>query len=531
MPVANLEQQGAYTAGWFDNTITVHPLNPNLVFVGGVNLYRIDVFPEDATRSTTPISWWVPTNAGTPWVHADHHWLTVIDKGDGNFTLLNANDGGVAFSEDEGVTWTERRGMITSQFYGVDKKPGESVYIGGTQDNGSWVSGTDPEPLSTWQREIGGDGFEAVWNYDNPDLVLGSSQFNRIRRSTDGGQNWTVLPTSDAGFAPFITKIANSKADPDLVFTIGSNGVLRSDNFGETWTLSPIASNWVGYRPFDNVEVSNADPQVVWISSRLDIDPPSGIQGGIHVSEDGGLTFTDISANFPSILREASGIATDPVAPQTAYMLFSGPGEPKIMRTEDLGQTWTDLSGFGGASKSGPELSSNGFPDVAVFALLVMPFDTNILWAGTEIGLYISEDGGQTWGPANNGFPNAAIFELSIVDDEVLVATQGRGIWTVQLPELEGYTPPIATLSPRLQQLTLLPTGLLAITVRLPSAYDSTHVIRDGGILSVGANTAGQDTTLEVPVLEEETVTYSVISYKDGRTFKSPEQIHRCLPR
>jgi len=521
---------GAYTAGWFDNTIAVHPTNPDIVYVGGVNMYRITVNSTNLTRSTQPMAWRIPNGSNIPVVHADHHFLTIIDKGNGQFTIVNANDGGVAFSTDGGTSWTERRGMITTQFYGVDKKPGESVYFGGTQDNGSWVSGTDPQALSNWNFVIGGDGFEAVWNYRNPDLLLGGSQFNGIRRSTDGGQTFNTVNVQAAGFSPFITKIANSKADPDLVFAIGSNGVMRSDNFGLNWTLTPIQSNWIGYRPFDNVEVSNADPQVVWISSRLDVDPPSGIQGGIHVSNDGGLSFTDISANFPAELRESSGIATDPVDGNTAYMLFSGPGEPKILRTDDLGQTWADLSGFSGPSKRTPTLSANGFPDVAVFSLLAMPFDTDILWAGTEIGLYVSEDAGASWAPANNGFPNVAIFELSIVDDEILVATQGRGIWSVQLPELTGYTPPVATRSPRIQSLAMLPTGSLAISLGLPSSYDSTFIERDGVSLKIEPNAVALDTTLLIPVTQEETISYSVTAYKDGRIFKSAQQSITTFP-
>ena len=521
---------GAYVAGWFDNTIAVHPFDKNIVYVGGVNMYRIVYDPTTTMRSTEPIAWWIPNGASIPVVHADHHFLAMILDGGDAFRILNANDGGVAFSTDGGDTWTERRGMITSQFYGVDKKPGEQQYIGGTQDNGTWLSGLNPDTDDPWRFVIGGDGFEAVWNHSDPNLLLGGSQFNRLRRSTNGGQSWSLTSAAAAGNGPFITKIANSKADPDLVFAIGSEGVLRSDNFGESWTLTPITSNWIGYRPFDNVEVSNADPQVVWISSRLDVDPPSGLQGGIHVSNDGGLSFTHISQNLPAELREASGIATDPVDPETAYLLFAGPGEPKVMRTRDLGQTWEDLSGFGGTAKQSIPISSNGFPDVAAFALLAMPYNTDILWAGTEVGLFISNNGGQTWEPANNGFPNVAIFELSIADDEVLVATQGRGIWTVQLPELAGFTPPVATRSPRLRELAMLPTGVVSVTIGLPSAYDSTHVLQDDAIVRLSGNETAIDTTISVPVLREGTATYEVVSYKEGRAFRSPPQTIDIFP-
>ena len=93
------------------------------------------------------------------------------------------------------------------------------------------------------------------------------------------------------------------------------------------------------------------------------------------------------AANLPSRLTEASGIGTHPGEADTAYMLFAAPGNPKVMRTTDRGQSWQDLSGFDGASKLA--LSARGFPDVPVYALLVMPFDHDILWAGTDIGLVV----------------------------------------------------------------------------------------------------------------------------------------------
>ncbi|HMB91640.1 MAG TPA: hypothetical protein VKP65_12380, partial [Rhodothermales bacterium] len=516
---------GAYTAGWFDNTIAVHPYNENIVFVGGVNVYRFNINPANRTRSSTPIGWWTQNTFNIPTLHADHHFITIIpdNPATGQFRLLDANDGGVAVLTNGTGVWRTTTGMVTTQFYSVDKRPGTSAYIGGMQDNGTWFSGTDPTATSTWNFALGGDGFEAVWNYRDPNLLLGGSQGNGFSRSTDGGQTWQPVSVAFGGFAPFITKIANSKADPDLVFGVASNGVLRSDDFGATWTLTPIATNWLGYRPFDNVEVSNANPQVVWASSRLDIDPPLGARGGIHVSMDGGLSFAEISNNFPPVLRESSGIGTDPVDPNTAYMLFAGPGEPKVMRTTDLGQTWEDISGFDGTAKTSIGISSNGFPDVAAFTLLVMPFDTDILWAGTEIGLFISENGGQTWEYADNGLPQVAIFEMSIVDDEVIVATQGLGIWSVPLPELAGYTPPVVTLAPRMSRLAMEPSGALAIDVDLRSAYDSALVVQDGTVIArLNANAAATDTTLRLPVMQATTVSVAVTAYRDGQAFKAP---------
>lgn len=511
---------GAYTAGWFDNTIVVSPFNKNRVFVGGIRLYRIEVNDVNNTRSTVPTP---SSTVASSIPHTDHHWLEVIPNHptSGTFSILNANDGGIAVSYDEGISWTNLSGMVSTQFYGVDKKPGENAYFGGMQDNSSAISELNPDRNSFWTLVIGGDGVESVWNHRDPNLIMGGLQYGNLSRSTDGGQSWRSLPDAIAGnSAPFISKIAQSKQDPYLLFTVGDAGVKRTDNFGETWTLTSIPGNWLGAKTFSNVEISLASPQVVWISSRLTYDPYWGANGGIHVSKDGGLSFTEVSANLPDILTESSGIGTHPTDPGTAYMLFSAVGTPKIMRTTDYGETWNDISGF-----TVPAKSNNGFPDVAVYSLLVMPYDTDILWAGTEIGLFISNDNGASWAIADNAFPYVSIFQMSIVDGQIIIATQGRGIWTVDIPELNGYNPPAATLSPRFMDIGLQPTGGVIINLRLPSEYDSTVIfVNNERWKKLGNNPAEFDSTVFYTGAESGEIGFSIESFKDGEVYLCPEQ-------
>ena len=104
---------------------------------------------------------------------------------------------------------------------------GADRFIGGTQDNGSWLSPLNPAENSSWAAAPSGDGFEAVWNYNDADEILESSQFNNIFKTSDGGNSWSGASTSnglaDVGNnAPFITKLAKSKQDPDMVFAIGA---------------------------------------------------------------------------------------------------------------------------------------------------------------------------------------------------------------------------------------------------------------------------------------------------------------------
>lgn len=478
--------------GWYDNAIGVHPFDPNTVFVGGQGaILKITVLDESqAFQDGTLAGLMEPItdgysqyddrfNTSSKGVHVDHHGLVLIpiDENRDEYYILNANDGGIAFSKDGGETFTQTgtlfsrngafssfSGYNTSQFYGVDKMNGADRYVGGTQDNGSWVSGIAPNATSIWRSAPSGDGFEAAWNYEDPNKILESSQFNNIYRSDDGGVNWRNV--SPPGNGPFITRIANSKIDPYLVFCVTNQGIVRSLDFADTWEIIDMPADWV-FGSSINVCASLASHLYVWTGGGMTED------NRIFVSQDAGSSFSKTNFYEYADTGPISGLATHPFNEKTAYVLFSAADGPKVLRTTDLGNNWEDISGF---VTNAPE-STNGFPDVAVYSLLVMPFDTNQIWVGTEIGLYESLDGGKNWHYADNGLPPASIWEMKIVNDEVILATHGRGIWTVSLPELEGYEPPEATAL--IPLLTLNENGLggrIDGSYQLRSDYDSVFI-------------------------------------------------------
>ena len=456
-------------------------------------------------------------------VHPDQHNITLVKTNEAtqSFRLVNGNDGGVSYSDNKGATFTQpRNGYNTTQFYGVDKMNGADRYIGGTQDNGSWFSPLNPIDTSSWTSAPSGDGFEAIWKYDDPNDMLESSQFNNIFKSTNGGATWSSASSSngltDVGNnGPFITKLAKSKQDPDMVFAAGASGVWRSDDFASSWTLTPITTNFSGTASFVQIKMSLVNPQIVWTGSGM------SNTRNIFVSTDGGLTFNATNNYTTVTLGSITDLETDPVKDSTAYAMFSFAKAPKILKTTDLGQTWTDLSGFGTDT-----VSSNGFPDVAVYSLLVMPYNTNIIWAGTDIGIYQSTDGGGSWSYADNGAPATAIYEMVVVNDEIVLATHGRGIWSVKVPELSGYEPPAVTKSPRLDPLAQNPSGMLVIPFALRSAYDSTNVIiNHKTAVKLASNSAVKDTSVLYPVIVTKEDSVQVVSYKNGAAYKSYERI------
>jgi len=456
-------------------------------------------------------------------VHVDHHNIVIVpvDESD-DYIIFDANDGGVSASIDKGKSFTQKvNGYVTSQFYGVDKKNGSNEYIGGTQDNSTWRSppGEDAAISSNWTEQFGGDGFETIWHYTDPDKLLGSAQFNTIFRSTDGGNSWfpatngmEIVVDGFGDIPPFFTKLAKSKQDPDLVFAVGAIGIWRSDNFASKWNLIPFPISWGGSSSTTEVKISLSDPQIIWTGNRMKDDKK------LYVSQDGGLSFNETSNYSEVVLNRISGLETHPVDRNIAYALFSYANAPKILRTTDLGQTWEDISGFRTGS-----VSVNGFPDVAVYSLLVMPYDTNIIWAGTEIGIFESRDNGDSWSYADNGFPAAPVFEMLIVNDQVVVGTHGRGIWSVSLPELTNFEAPVVTLSPRLNAVGMSTLGNIIMDASLRSDYDSTQVLVGGLSIFSFQKTTPIDTLLNIPITNSsiDSLEISLISFKNEATYQS----------
>jgi photosystem II stability/assembly factor-like uncharacterized protein len=377
---------------------------------------------------------------GSKGVHVDHHNIIFIpiDSATESFYLLNANDGGIAFSEDNAETFiqtgetfndgsfTSSYGYNTSQFYGVDKMNGGNRYIGGTQDNGTWISPMDPDATTNWVGAPSGDGFEAAWNYGDPNQILESSQFNGLFKSRDGGSSWDNVQLP-GGEGPFITRVAASQIETDLVFMVAEEGVLKSNDFGDSWEVIDMPNEWRFNGSWGPpIEVSLASANVVWTGGNMQNN------NRLVVSTDQGTTFSATENYTAADMGTVTGIATHPHDSNTAYALFSQANGPKILMTDDMGQTWIDLSGFVVNANE----SSNGYPDVATYGLLVMPWDTDWMWAATEIGIFETRNGGVSWEIAKNGLPPVAIWEIKIVGDEVVLATHGRGIWTLNIDEL-----------------------------------------------------------------------------------------------
>ena len=505
--------------GWYNNTIAVHPFDEKTVYTGGIDLMKISVSP-DFTTIISPLTDGYRQYSGvnSKGVHVDHHGITLIPMDSSRFLFLNANDGGISFSRDAGATFSQTGepssfasdlpeatnpplfGLNTTQFYGADKRNGSDVYIGGTQDNGSWRSPVNPSDGSTWIKTTQGDGFEVAWHYTDPNKVIGTSQFNIFWRSNNGGESWSFLDVPGIS-GPFITRLAKSNQDPDLLFAVDTAGVVISEDFGLNWEMIQ-PEGWEDKTTQRHLiaRISLASSDVVWAGSHLSGDST------LFVSIDGGSTFNSTNSYSLRSMGPVSGLATHPSTPHTAYALFSYANAPKVLRTTNLGESWEDLSGFGTGSSS-----TNGFPDVATYCLVVMPFNEQHLWAGTEIGLIESLDGGSTWHLAQNGLPAVAIWQMRIVNDEVVLATHGRGIWSVQLDELHNYEPPPKLLRPVISDQDVSPNGIATFAVSIRQPADSTVIFLDNSpVYTLAPNPEPLSERVALPLTTNETRRFSL---------------------
>jgi len=468
--------------GWYDNCITVSPLDDNVVYVGGVQLFKFTVLVDNTKNSTHITDGYWDVDGKNRYVHVDHHFLTTINDGGGKFRILNGSDGGIAVSNsaaDPGINnndfFASQLGYRTTQFYGADKIKGVHAYLAGAQDNGTWYS--DPTATavasSSYEFGVGGDGLEVLSHWDNADSMIGGYQYNGFKRSLNGGATWTYIgttwsPHNGTGGGPFISRITGSYQDSDVAYVIGDDGIYKTNDFGANWKLK-IPPDIGGWSPGD-VEVSMANPRFVWASGFI-----SG-SGNLYLSKDWGNTFQAITNKPGGVGASISGIYSHPSEDSTVYILLSSFGRGKILESKDLGNSWSDISGF--PSGWGFGVSSAGFPNVAVTSLAVMPYDPDVIWAGTDIGIVETTDRGTSWNLVTN-FPHVSVWDMKVRDQgEVVLATHGRGVWTATIPDLVSW-------EPKENSITL--------------SVDTVNITENGGVATLTV-TAGKDISPDGPI-------------------------------
>lgn len=431
---------------YFANLI-VDPKNPDRVFKPDGAL----ILSEDAGKSFAVVG-------GFQGAHGDAHDI-FIDPTNPQ-TVICGDDGGIYYSYNGGSKWWKSDNLPLSQFYhvSVDNADPYRVY-GGLQDNSSWVGDSQyPGGItnSRWENMYNGDGFWMFEDPADPDYIYAEYQggiIGRVNRHTHEAREIKPTPNYKEKLRfNWNSPIALSPNEKGTIY-IGAQFLFRSRNQGQTWDrISPdLTTNdpekqkqeQSGGVTVDNssaemhttiysISESPKDKGVIWVGTD---------DGNVQVTRDAGKTWTNVVGNVPNLPKNSwvSWVQASNFEAGTAYAAFDrhtfGDMAPYVFRTNDYGKTWSPLI------TAQDSKSVRGYAHV-VKEDLVSP---NLLFVGTEFGLWISIDAGKSWGQFKGSrFPAVAVRDLAIQtrDNDLVLATHGRGIWIIDdITPLRALTP------------------------------------------------------------------------------------------
>src|SRR5438132_301171 len=417
---------------YFANLI-VDPKTPDRLFKTDGSM----IVSEDAGKSFAAVGG----------MHGDVHcvWIDPTNPQ----TDFSCDDGGMWYSYNSGSKWWKGDNLPVSQFYhvSVDDQDPYRVY-GGLQDNSCWIGDSQyPGGItnSRWENLYNGDGFFTFSDPSDPDYIYAEYQggyAGRVNRHTHEQRDIQPKPNYKEKLRwNWNTPMALSPNEKGTLY-IGAQFLFRSRDHGQTWErISPdLTTNdpekqkqeQSGGITVDNsaaemhttiysISESPKDKNVIWVGTD---------DGNVQVTRDGAKNWTNVVGNVPNLPKNSwvSWVQAGNFDAGTAYAAFDrhtfGDMTPYVFRTADFGKTWTPLVSAQDAK------GVRGYAHV-IKEDLVQP---NLLFLGTEFGLFVSIDGGKAWAQFKGGrFPAVAVRDLAIQprENDLVLATHGRGLWIV----------------------------------------------------------------------------------------------------
>ena len=425
------EDRNLRQRAWYYTRIYADPADEESLYVLNVRFH----FSKDGGKSFTEID--------TP--HGDNHdlWIDPADP----LRMIQANDGGANVSFDRGETWSVQSNQPTAQFYRVSTD-NDFPYrlLGGQQDNTavrirSRSAVGDSIGVRDWEPTAGGESGHIAAKPDDPDIVVGGSYGGYLRvmnHRTGETRAIDVWPDNPMGWGAAELKyrfqwnfpIAFSVHDPDVLF-VAADILFRSNDLGQSWqAISPDLTRNDKSRmgpsggPItkDNTSVeyygtifalaeSYHEQDVIWAGTD---------DGRVHLTRNGGTTWSDVTPSALPEWAQVNSIDIHPFEPGGAYLAAtrykSDDFRPYIYRTRDWGRSWQRVTG--------------GIPgDHFTRVVRADPDREGLLYAGTERGIYYSVDDGANWESLQLNLPITPVTDLAVKEQDLVVATQGRGFW------------------------------------------------------------------------------------------------------
>ncbi len=424
--------------GFYYTDLRVDPTNENRVYAVASNLF-VSI---DGGRNFRVI-------AGK--MHVDYHALWIDPKNPGR--MWQGQDGGFGVSYDQGENWEYVNNIPLGQFYHVyadNQLPFYNV-MGGLQDNGSWVGPSqtrEPDGIlnDDWRMISFGDGFKVINHPDNPELFISEAQGGSVVRTDmrSREQQSTVPDERDSGGGPasivkyrfsWNAPIILSAHDKNTLY-FGGNHVFKSTDFGKSWqTISPDLTTNDKEKQKDAggpVATENTTAEYYTTVISLGESPArAGVvwagtdDGNLQLTTDGGKSWSNLVKNVPKLPANSPVSHVEPSRKDanTAYVSFErhmfDDFRPYLFKTTDGGRSWSNITG--------------NLPEKAYLQVVTEdPRNPNLLYAGTELGLYASYNGGGSWVALNlKNLPNVAVHDIVVHprENDLILATHGRSIW------------------------------------------------------------------------------------------------------
>jgi photosystem II stability/assembly factor-like uncharacterized protein len=431
-------------------------VSPDGQSIGGAPAYyygQIIIDPNDADIvHVLSAASWGTYDGGESWQRrpfgfgGDDHALWI--NPDDSRHLILGYDHGMGISYDGGEHWYHPDFQSLAQFYsiGVDNSYPYRI-AGGLQDNGSAMAyhtnpSGDPIYFEAWERVGGGDGMYNEFDWCENRYLYNESQFGPIRRMDLLTGEAKSIRYEDADMrwnwnAPILV----SPHDCDVIFHAG-NKLLRSDFRGESWqVISPDLSKNdpatlttgkggdgnVQYGTITSIDESPLRPGVLWAGTD---------DGNVQVSQDGGSTWTLVNGNIPNNPEYwVSRVEASHHELGAAYVTFTGyrndDFRPFVYKTTDFGATWSSIAA--------------NLPDGPVNVIREHHQNPDLLFLGTEFGVWVSNSGGANWTSMKLDMPTVPVHDMKIQerDNDLVVATHGRGVYIADVAPLAKLTPAV----------------------------------------------------------------------------------------
>lgn len=449
------------TQGWYDNVIWAgDPTNVNLVLVGGIDLWR----STDGGNTLRPIStWWSDQSA-----HADHHAIVADPGYDGtnNRRVYFGHDGGISRTDDVTTVGNNASEPYTNGWVGLNNEYGVTQFyygaghigtntiLGGTQDNGT-LRYTPAQGADAWNEVWGGDGGDIASDPSDSQVWYGEYVYLQIFRDASGGASmysgdyicglywngasWVwkpppfTIPDARDGQAQFIAPFELDPNEPNRLLG-GAMSLWRTDDAKTpNSVIPPGGPSWASIKaPIGNIRRTHSITAIAIADGDSDVVVVGHANGNIYRSTDATAanpTWQQIDTNGINANRQCLALTIDPDDHGLIYAAFGGFQSDNLWRTNDGGQSWTDISA--------------GLPDAPIRDVTLHPQRSSWVYLATDVGVFASEDGGTTWSPTNEGPANVACRDFFWMGCKLVCVTHGRGMFEIDLSIANAFPAPV----------------------------------------------------------------------------------------